>query len=256
MAQAQTTFQHRAASPDSCSCPIHAGRDRPPFTAPLGLPFADHVTIRPIAGETAAAIYEAHHSYMSEIPAVNLCHHGLCYQDQLVGAITYRYPLLRKKAMYYDEAGRLLPEPLDIEADLPRRLWPTARRLLTEVDTADVAEREVVSGGAIVEAGRICIGVSMPNLASAALARSQERFIHDYAKQEDVRFLRTLVRADFDGTMLRALRDKGWTCTGYCEPTQASNRDDKPIRDRYKWRFTCPVKTIDIDDQTDLGRWA
>jgi len=43
--------------------------------------------------------------------------------------------------------------------------------------------------------------------------------------------------------MLRALRDKGWTCTGYREPGQASNRVDNPIRERYKWRFLCPVQS-------------
>jgi hypothetical protein len=32
---------------------------------------------------------------MSDVPEVNLCHHGLRYRGALVGAITWRYPLLR-----------------------------------------------------------------------------------------------------------------------------------------------------------------
>ena len=32
--------------------------------------------------------------------------------------------------------------------------------------------------------------------------------------------------------MVRALLDKGWTCTGYREPGQASNREGKPILER------------------------
>jgi len=43
------SFQHRVDdSGDGCSCPIHAGRDREPFTAPLGLPFAGEVRVRPV----------------------------------------------------------------------------------------------------------------------------------------------------------------------------------------------------------------
>jgi hypothetical protein len=83
------SFQHQCRS--ACQCPIHA--DGEPFTAPLGLQFADHVTVEAIQRETAAAIYEAHHSYMDSLPSVNLVHHGIRFQDNLVGAITYRYPV-------------------------------------------------------------------------------------------------------------------------------------------------------------------
>lgn len=248
-----TTFQYRPQPDGTCSCPIHQGCEREPFTAPLGLPFADHVTVEPIRAETAGAIYDAHHGYMDGVPAVNLEHHGLYYQGQLVGAITWRYPLLRKKAVRYDDRGRLLPEPVAIDADLPAELRPTARRVLAEIDPADVAERVVVDGDAFVEASRICIGVAMPNLASAALARSQERLVADHGHR-GVIFLRTLVWAEYSGSMIRALRDKGWTCTGYCEPGQAGNRSEKPIRERYKWRFTCPVDRV--REQADLGRWT
>ena len=62
------------------------------------------------------------------------------------------------------------------------------------------------------------------------------------------------MRADFDGAMGRVLRDKGWTCPGYREPGQASNREDKPIRERYKWRFLFPVERI--REQSTLARWS
>jgi len=241
------SFQYQPAI--SCSCPIHAHEE--PFTAPLGIRFADHVEVSPIARETAAAVYEAHHSYMDSLPSVNLAHHGVYFQGALVGAITWRYPLISRKRIRYGVDGQLRPEPLEID-DLPKSLGPTARRVLPSTEVP-VVDSEVVAGDTIVEAARICLGVRMPNLASAALARAQERLVREY---EDcgIRFLLTWVRADFDGAMVRALRDKGWTCTGYREPGQASNREDKPIRERYKWRFLCPVKRI--REQSTLARWS
>ncbi|MFC6977131.1 hypothetical protein ACFQL1_24195 [Halomicroarcula sp. GCM10025709] len=242
------SFQHRPST-ISCDCPIHAGGD--PFTAPLGVRFADHVDVAPIDRETAAAVYQAHHSYMDSLPSVNLAHHGLYFQESLVGAITYRYPLISKKRIRYGVDGQLRPEPVEIES-LPRGIRPTARRVLPSTDEP-VVDSEVVAGDTIVEAARICLGVRMPNLASAALARSQERFVRDH-EDRSIRFLLTWVRADFDGAMVRALRDKGWTCTGYREPGQASNREDKPIRERYKWRFLCPVERV--RKQSTLERWS
>jgi len=92
-----TGFQY-TPTPEGCSCPIH--RERQPVTAPLGLRFAERVHIESIPRHVAGAIYEAHHSYMDDVPRTNLVHHGLCYQDQLLGAITWRYPLIR--SLEYD----------------------------------------------------------------------------------------------------------------------------------------------------------
>jgi hypothetical protein len=244
--QAQS-FQHQPAA--SCSCPIHEHGE--PFTAPLGIRFADHVDVAPVPRETAASVYDAHHSYMDSLPSVNLVHHGVYFQGALVGAITWRYPLISRKRIRYGVDGQLRPEPLDVD-DLPASLRPTARRVLPSTDEP-VVDSEVVAGDTIVEAARICLGVRMPNLASAALARAQERFVREY-DDGSLRFLLTWVRADFDGAMVRALRDKGWTCTGYREPGQASNREDKPIRERYKWRFLCPVERI--REQSTLEQWS
>lgn len=246
-------FHHQQTSEGGCDCPIHRGRERDPFTAPLGMAFADQVAVEPVARDVAAAIYAAHHSYMTDLPEINLTHYGLYFQDALVGAITYRYPLLQRKAVHYDDAGRLIPPPVDVAGELPAVLRQTARRIIPDISPADVAEREIVNGGAFVEAARICIGVRMPNLASATLARSMERFVLDHGHR-DVRFLLTWVRADYDGAMIRALRDKGWTCVGYSEPSEAGNRDPKAIRQAYKWQFMCPLSRV--GDQTTLEQWA
>jgi hypothetical protein len=86
------TFQHTPGDePDGCSCPIHAGQSREPFTAPLGLPFAADVSTSPIRKQKAESIYRAHHSYMDAAPGLNKVHYGVHYQDSLVGAITSRY---------------------------------------------------------------------------------------------------------------------------------------------------------------------
>lgn len=250
MTAATQRFHHRTTE-SGCDCPIHRGRERDPFTAPLGYPFAGDVHVEPVNRDVAADIYAAHHSYMGDLPAINLAHHGLYYQQALVGAITYRYPLLHKKAVHYDPAGQLIPPPIDAD-DLPAAIRPTARRIIPAVAPADVAEREVLDGDAFVEAARICLGVRMPNLASATLARSMEQFVRDHSHR-DVRFLLTFVRADYDAAMIRALRDKGWTCVGVAEPSEAGNRDPKAIRQAYKWQFLCPVSRS--GEQAELGRW-
>nr|WP_221886749.1 hypothetical protein [Halorientalis persicus] len=152
---------------------------------------------------------------MDSVPRTNLVHHGLCYQDQLLGAITWRYPLIRS-----------------LEYDGTR-----------------------YEGDEIVEAARICIGVDFPNLASAALARSMERFVRRHGRRRGIRLLLTFVRADFDGSMIKALRDKGWDCAGKTEPGQAGNRPDKQIRERPKWRFLCEVAAESEREQTSLARW-
>lgn len=252
------TFQHRERDGDGCACPIHRGTGHDPFTAPLGWPFAEHVSVDPISRERALEVYRAHHAYMSDLPNVNLVHHGIYFQGELTGAITYRYPLLSKKKIRFGTDGDVLPEPLsdkDYEA-LPEDIEPTARRIIQDVDPGDIAESVVVDGDVVVEAARICLGVRMPNLASAALARSQEAFVHGKARSLDTppEYLLTFVRSDYDGAMIRALRDKGWTCTGWTDPSQASNRDEKDIRDYHKWRFLCPVEHV--VDQSDLGEWT
>jgi len=47
---------------------------------------------------------------------------------------------------------------------------------------------------------------------------------------------------------------KEWLRRHHCEPSQASNREDKPIRERFKWRFLCPVENV--REQSTLDRWS
>lgn len=252
-------FHHCDREGAACECPIHRGRDREPFTAPLGLPFASHVRVDPLTREQAADVYAAHHGYMDSVPNVNLAHHGLTYQRSLVGAITYRYPLLSRKRLYLGTDGTPIPEPMaaeDVRRALPEALHRTALETLAldRSDDCDVAETRVVSGDRFVEAARICLGVRMANLASASLACSQERFVRSNVCEPDVEYLLTFVRSDYDATMVRALRDKGWTCVGWTDPKQPGNRETRPIHERYKWTFLCPVETV--EEQADLSRWS
>ena len=57
--------------PPTATGPIH--QDGNPFTAPLGLPFADHVHVEPIPARTAEAIYTTHHSYIPDLAKIFGC---------------------------------------------------------------------------------------------------------------------------------------------------------------------------------------
>jgi hypothetical protein len=249
------SFQHQPKT-DSCTCPIHRNRDRDPFTAPLGLDFAEDVHVKPISRDKATAIYESHHGYMSgDLHNANFVHHGLYYQD-LLGAITYRFPFFSRKRLHFNEQGDIMQEPVtdsDIE-NLPEHLQARARDLLGGVAPGDISEKKVIRGDRFAEANRICIGERMPNLASCSLAKSQEAFIQSADCPETVDYLITYVRADFPGSMIQALRGKGWTCIGWSEPTEAGNRESKEIRDSYKWVFCCPVETA--LEQATLTDWG
>jgi hypothetical protein len=247
-------FQH-SPSDGECNCPIHRNQTIPPFTAPLGLPFSNDVSIKPISQEQAEEVYEAHHGYMNgDLHPANLAHHGLYYQD-LLGAITYRYPFFSKKKLHFDSNGDLQPRPYterDFES-LPGDIEPRARSLLSGVTDSDIDHTEVLSGDQFVEANRICIGERMPNLASCSLARSQEYFVESPDCPKGVEYLITYVVADFEGSMIKALRGKGWTCIGWSEPSRAGNREHKTIRDHYKWVFACPVSKV--YEQMNLSEW-
>jgi len=212
------------AEATDCECPIHAD-GRPP-TVPLGVAFADRVSVTPIDAATAEAIYEAHHSYMPSLPSINLCHHGIQFDGQLVGAITYRFPLLHKLKLYTGPGGEL------------------------HRDDARAIDEFLVSGGDIVEINRICIGVPTRNLASAGLAASQERFVRETAPEHGVEWLMTFIRVDHTGAMLRALLDKGWEMIGLTEAKQAGNRPDKAIREWRKQRWMCRLTDQPLPAET------
>lgn len=200
--------------PSNCSCPIHEHGE--PHTVPLGVPFSQQVTVEEINAEVAEAIYEAHHSYMADLPNVNICHHGIYFRGQLMGAISYRQPLISRLKLSVLPNGSL------------------TREHSKGVDSI------MVNGGTIVEVNRICIGVDMKNLASCGLAHSQEKFLADHADRVGVDWLLTFIRNDHVGSMLRALNDKGWNLVGYSEPREPGNRETEDIHSWKKQRWLYP----------------
>lgn len=215
-----TTEQRQLYQPQTdtaCDCPIHAGGD--PMTLPLGIDFADRVTVAEISREEAGAIYEAHHSYCPDVPGcTNICHHGIYHDDELMGAITWNQPLLNGPKFGITDDGRL------------------TREYDEAVDTF------VSNGGGYMQAARICIGVDFQNLASCGLARSMERVLEEHVERLDIHWLLTFIREDHVGSMLKALYDKGWQWVGMTRPkAPPSNRDTEDIHKWRKQRWVYPV---------------
>jgi len=98
-----------------------------------------------------------------------------------------------------------------------------------------------VESDAYLEVARVTIGIDMANLASCAMAQSQEMFANGYAEPHDIEMLVTFVHEDYDGTMFRALKTKGWEFDGWSEGHQAGNRQDRDIRDVDKARWVCKL---------------
>lgn len=98
-----------------------------------------------------------------------------------------------------------------------------------------------IDAGNIVEVARVCVAVDQPNAASCAMARSQDRFLANYQRKHGVQLLVSYVRGDYDGTMFKAIRDKGWSFDGVAEGHQAGNRPEREIRDYDKDRWIFPV---------------
>ncbi|WP_435181282.1 hypothetical protein [Halorussus sp. AFM4] len=213
---------------EDCSCPIHV--DGKPQALPLGVPFADRVSIDPdLDREVAEAIYGHHHSYMDDLPDINICHHGILFDSDLVGAITYRAPLLGKLKVFEGPDGQLTRD----EETAQENGW----------------EKHIICGGDIIEVNRICIGAPFKNMASCGLAASMDQFIIDHAARLDAEWLMTFIRVDHVGSMLKALMDKAWQMVGISQPKQAGNRPDKEIREWAKQRWLCH-----IDDVTTVSR--
>lgn len=211
---------------DGCDCPIH--RDRTPFVAPLGMRFEHDVHVEEIDKETAEEIYLAHHSYMGEVHDCNIVHHGIYYQSCLVGAMTYRAPLISRLKLGVTPDGGL------------------TREYDESIGTF------IVNGRELVEINRICIGIPMRNLASCALAASMDHFIANMEDHRDWQWLLTFIREDHVGSMLKALYKKGWSWVGMSEPRNPGNREVKEIHSWAKQRWVYPIYdyTDRIDAQT------
>jgi hypothetical protein len=191
----------------------------------------------------------------SEMHSANIEHHGIFYQEDLVGAVTYRAPLGRRR-LDWNADGNIVARPaseLKLN-DLPSPVSKRAKRFIDPPTENDITRSEVLGGTEIMEINRICIGVDMPNLASCGLAQSQDRFLRSSNCPADTKFFLTLVRADFDASMIKALADRGWTLRSISEPTSAGNRSHKAINDKYKWVWICPVEVVQ-NQQSTLTDW-
>jgi len=237
------SFQYDEAD-GGCDCPIHRG-ETSLFTAPLGYRFADDIEARQITESTAAQVYDSHHSYMagSDMHSANFAHYGIYYQGQLTGAVTFRAPLGRRR-IDWDEDGNVTPRPegeLELNS-LPSPVSERAQQFIDPPEKQEIAASGVLGGTEIVELNRICIGVDMPNLASAGVAQCQEEFLQSDDCPGDIRYYMTMVRSDFDASMIRALRGKGWTLRSVSTPSEPGNRESKKIHNEYKWVWVCPAK--------------
>jgi hypothetical protein len=161
------------------------------------------------------------------MPEINLVHHGIFFDGYLMGCVTYRFPLMRW--LNWNESSN---------------------RPASEDDSP--VETKKLSAGDIVEVARICVGVDMPNLASAGFARSVEKFVTEYARPNGIRVLLTFVREGYGGSMIAALADKGWSTDGIRQGKQAGNRRELEIRDADKTRWFYTVDRRDYR-QTTIG---
>ncbi|MDR5657665.1 hypothetical protein RH831_10805 [Halodesulfurarchaeum sp. HSR-GB] len=60
----------------------------------------------------------------------------------------------------------------------------------------------------------------------------------------NLQYLGTFVKSNFEGSMIKALRDKGWTLATLSEPSTPSNREEQEINSDFKWVFLNPVERI------------
>lgn len=182
---------------------------------PLGVSFADRISVESIPDHLANRIYERHHSYLGALHRVgNHATHGILLDGDLVGAVTYG----------------------------PLR------------STSEIAG---YSPDEYVEVSRVCVAVPMPNLASAGMAASQDRFVRDVARPDGIRLLVSYVVEGYEGSMFAALRGKGWREDERRPPSNPSgNRAARPIHQMAKTRWVCELDVDDAGEQVDLGGYA
>jgi hypothetical protein len=115
-----------------------------------------------------------------------------------------------------------------------------------------ILDDRTYNGGDVVEIARICIAVDTPNLASASLTRSVEKFKQEH--NDGIELIVTYIHEDYEGSMLKAVRDWGWEYWGLRETAQPSNRKHDPIHDANKHRWVLPLDREPRDDtQVELS---
>ncbi len=94
----------------------------------------------------------------------------------------------------------------------------------------------------IREVARVCIANDTPNLASCAMAKAQDKFLEERA--EGIELLVTYVREDYEGTMFKALKSKGWERDGHSKGHAPGNRKKHEIHDWDKERWVCELNDL------------
>ncbi|WP_153953013.1 hypothetical protein [Halosegnis longus] len=230
MAQSLATFHGDSTD---CGCPVCANGEPP--TVPLGIRFADRITVEEIDQETANEIYRSHHSYMGEVHSANLAHHGVYFDDRLVMAVTYRYPLMSRFKVYTEPPGGLHRD--DARADRAG------------------TEKHVIKGDRLIEVNRICVVAEMANLASAGMAASQSHFLETVGSQYRPDLLVTYIRADHTGSMIKALsgskpnQELMWTQAGTSVPRTSGNREETEINQWEKARWLCETRYSSLREE-------
>ncbi len=91
----------------------------------------------------------------------------------------------------------------------------------------------------IREVARVCIGHKTPNLASCAMAKAQDKFLDE--RGDGIDLLVTYVREDYEASMFKALRGKGWEHDGHSKGHAPGNRQKHDIHNWDKERWVCEV---------------
>jgi len=95
----------------------------------------------------------------------------------------------------------------------------------------------------IREVSRVCIEHGTPNLASCAMSKAQGTFIEQ--RGDGIELLITYVRCDYDGSMFKALKGKGWEFDGVSKGSARGPHHGESevyeIYERDKERWVCPI---------------
>ncbi len=95
----------------------------------------------------------------------------------------------------------------------------------------------------IYEVARVCIAHDTPNLASCAMAKTQDKFVKD--RCDGIELLITYIRDGYKGSMFKALRGKGWEFDGISKGrSRGPHHGQSEVHDIYKTdkeRWVCEI---------------
>lgn len=85
----------------------------------------------------------------------------------------------------------------------------------------------------IKEVARVCVVNDTPNLASCAMSKAQDKFLESVGR--GVELLVTYVHEDYNASMFKALREKGWREDGYSKPETGYSHNQKAEFGKHRW---------------------